>query len=349
MKTRAYIAQRGFSMLEVMIAAALLGIIVVATAGYLANSERDAKNQSVREMQRVVYERIRLAIESPEMVNTTNLVAGGGAGMSPGNKFLWNCTGNSNCTATNSAAASQHSLFLFAPGATDNSDPIAGPEGQPVPYSVTGERNCTPSKVNCRFGAVAYFWATCPLGPGSLPTASCPEPMAVNFRVRLVPLFAGAGAASGSPTNPYPITAEWNASPYAFAYTLRMSDIRLAYVKTCPADQVQVGTTAAGLPVCRCFNGSTPVGGTCPAQRCTGPRDTMVGYQSNGRINCVGPNDNNKCWDVALYDNGDCGAGAWLVRVEFGECFTGDASKGKSGSKEVTCQNDKGRCCLSSM
>lgn len=349
----------GFSLLEMIIAAGLVGTIAMMTASYMGNITDGAKYERGRSMQENLVERVRLVAASPEALrDSINQAAVGTSNQ--GNRALKDCMDRS-LPCLNTSAESQLGFNLWQSNGR-TMERVAGPASDPVAYDDKGRRGCDRGRRGCLFGAEAYWWATCPGG-----AVSCAIPDTVHVRVRTVPLNQPA---RGTPFRPYP--ANFDSDKTAFAVAVRGADINMKLGDQCRANEKQIGYDSVGRPVCRCVitplatvKGKAPEDPPpdgCKEQICPTYIDksagisvelrmVLVGYDDQGRMRCAKPDQVETCWEVNLRDGGDCGPGAWMMRVDYGECKSEDPDKsGKGGTRDVvSCTNDKGTCCKQSL
>lgn len=347
---------RGFGLVETLVSAALVGTMAVVTATYLGHINDDAQYESARMTQEQLADRLRLAASNPETIFQSVRQAAIGSYRS-GNTSLANCLSRtSTCTVTR--AADQMGFYLWETDGQSTPQLIAGPEEAPVLYDIKGNRGCTPAKRNCLFKAVAKWWATCPMND-----RDCPLADSINVRISIIP---NKQLPDGPRLNAFPKSV----SDHDYAVSVRGQDINKLSRDSCPDNQKQVGFTAQGRPICKCImplplNAPDPPipPAVCPALQCdtyvdnrsgtnVTVRKILTGFEvdpvtSAVKLKCLTPDDNEYCWDVRLRTNGDCGLGAWLMRVNYGSCSAID-NKG-TGPRKVDCTNDIGTCCRQAM
>lgn len=362
--------ESGVTILEVLVALGLIGIVAASATTYLVKANFEVRRENEKSAMLFLADRIQLELGTPDAIrnaidNDTSVP----------NQILKNCVAPG-VACTKAAVpnvtepAGQLGFYLYSSG--ENTRKIAGPPSDPIGYTKQGEL-CAPGNANCTFGVLSWFWGTCPINTVTkIPNATCTDPIYMNFRFQIRPLRQPRPEEGGRYTE-FPNDAAFNASSYGFAVRLRTADIVERTLATCAPDQRVKSIGRNGLPVCECVvqqaiggqvvdAAGTTVGGSkstdafgrpiCGAQTCPNNDDIMVGYDATGNIKCLNyktqcgaaGNPLCPCKDVDLAVNGDCGPGYWMVSINYGGCHA-NSDKGKGGPDKVICDNHQGRCC----
>jgi prepilin-type N-terminal cleavage/methylation domain-containing protein len=352
--------QWGVTLVEVLVAVAIVGISVVAITEYSSKLNLGLKIEDSKAAVDGLAENTRLALSNLDGI-INSITRDGFAG----NVELSNCVGpGKTCSTFATREGRQIGFYLWS--AASNPERIAGPSpGAAIGYTSEGER-CTPGTNKCLFGAVTYFWATCPRNAAGVPVDTCTDPTYLNFRFQIVPLSQAAKKSelTGSqPVQAFPRNEDFNSDRTSYVIRVKTTDIVQRLRSVCRNDTKQVGVETDGTPRCEChspaFDGAgrkryrpdgTPI---CAPQTCPSRNDIMVGFNPNGKIKCIdqnvcaspSPPPECPCHDVDLSQNGECNDGYWLVHIGWGNCYA-TWSKGKGyGYETVVCDEHRGRCC----
>ena len=348
----------GFSLVEVMVAASLLGLLALFTSTYMGNLLEGTKAERGRSTQEDIYLRLNAVAANPDAIVTSVAQMRVGTDTA-GNVDLGDCIDTSDrCDRTSASSQIGFNLWHDNGGGAER---WAGTPGRPVYYDERGARDCNPAKRNCIFAAVAYWWATCPGG-----AANCVLPDSIHTRIQILPV-PHAGRRDGFKMFPL----KFNDDKTAFANRLKGEDIKQKQADRCPVDQKQIGLAISGRPICRCIvkppgGADPPVTGRCPPVTCpiyideqagtrirARIRKVLVGFNDDGSPRCENPDSDKQetCWYVNLQGSGDCGPGAWMMSLDYGKCSSEDPDKsGKTGSRDVvSCTNDRAMCCKQSL
>jgi type II secretory pathway pseudopilin PulG len=359
---------RGATLLEVIVALGLLGIIIAAISTFMSDQFITSSRHSESRTQQRVADRIRQIISDPD-----NIRASIDYGINPSLRDCVYTTGA--CTATvQGAYANPFDLYQAT---TDSMGTQSGVHvGGGIHYDKKGEI-CAAGSVGCVFQVNTYFWATCDFDntPSRRPLASCSVSRYLNFRfmIRYVPPTAPAG--SGPILKDFPPKADFESKITAFAVRMRTADVIQKLDQTCPPNQIVKGIKVDGTPICQCRNGNnlnieanlntttsvivdprSNLNLTCGPQQCPNASEIMVGYKPNGDIKCINQTECGNpsspvyshcpCFTTAVNSTtgyGDCGTGYWMVNFQFGVC-RGVTTK-KAGPEVVECDDNEIRCC----
>lgn len=343
----------GLSLLEILIALAILGIGIAAATSYLWRIEREVQIENAKVMQHHLADRLQLALSNPDAIrNSIDL------DMSIGNDTLRSCIEPGRiCNSV--SPATQTRFNLLAAGRSP--DRIAG---DLVSYSTQGKL-CTPPSAGCHFDAEVWFWGTCAIDATGVPQASCTSPAYLNFRFRIAPRPGSRVQAVGSFSD-YPPAGPFNADTTSFTVRLRTAEVLLRTMQECGPDQYVKEIDRNGLVVCECVVPEVNAAGTrtnrrdgfgrpaCGSQRCRNDYEIMVGFTPQGTIRCIDERTCSRtpmpvdcpCKIIDLTTTGDCGSGFWMVSIDYGLCEATTVGKGGKGATEkVKCSRHVGRCC----
>ena len=170
----------GVTLVEVSIAIAVTGIVVMAIAAYLSQQQKSVKLLESTLRMTSIAQAVQRALADPAVISFSAY-----NGHGPGNMQLQNCIAppsskfNSKtlkwnnapfCTATNPAAQVSFDLILpikggapITPAAVEKNT-VAGSSNNPALYKILDGTTCArgTNSPACNLKVTAHFWATCP-------------------------------------------------------------------------------------------------------------------------------------------------------------------------------------------
>lgn len=326
-------SSKGMSLLEVIIALAVLGISVGAATTFFGDSFLDQGNKQIVATRDRVAAFVHKEIINPDVLAFSANFA---YGTFAGNTAMADCLNPSRlCTVTRPGTQlSFHLVRQQLNGLITSSEQIAGSTAMPQFYDRNGRpATCTPGRA-CPFSVTASFWASCPV-PSSTPNAaapvSCNRPEAINVRFQVSqsynPDFLGLSSrAAGSlrfssipPGVPGQTPNLFVDNPGQFAYTIAAKDIILRAADSCKdrdPNATQSGVDNDGRITCVCTTlenpgsrATDPLGlnrPTCAGKTCTSP-EVMVGMKVNTSTGASEPDCQRPrecCWRQPFADAG---------------------------------------------
>jgi prepilin-type N-terminal cleavage/methylation domain-containing protein len=345
---------RGFSLIEIMISAGVLGIMVTALSSYLVSTTQGLSRAEKKAVLNVIYEGVRVTATTPSALaySVNNGILG--------NRVISNCVNPvKSCPSQATNSRKQDTFNLYDSSGTK----IAGKKSNPQGYDWNGD-TCVPGSKKCLWGAVAYYWATCPpSNPATTkPANTCTNPAKINVRIQVTP-FPQAQPKKGVKFREFPRNEYFNGKNNAtsFATSIHAKDIVNLVQDECAKDQKQTGTYPDGKPICECIVKSVSSKGKfntdgfgrvkCGPQSCQSKFEVMTGYDGDtGKITCLNLKNcpsaaNCPCKKIDLDVSGDCGVGYWMVNIDYGVCKTDTSKNGKGKPRTVSCTGRSGQCC----
>jgi prepilin-type N-terminal cleavage/methylation domain-containing protein len=370
---------RGASLIEIMIALAILGIVVAGVSSFMGKQIRTSNQLKAKQTQVRLADRIRLALSDPDNIHASAVYNTGS-----NNQKLRSCiedAGTCNKSALVQAAyPNPFNLYraIKNPDGSDGAEKIAGG----IMYDFDGDQ-CAPGDSGCVFEVSTYFWATCDfttsnnINKARKPRTSCKISRYLNFRFMVRYIEPIGGPRGGPRIHDFPPKTKFESDFSAFAIRLRTSDVAQKFYQKCEPNQIVKGIKSDGSPICQCRNGNkVNISGTansgsnsitkpradvaisCGEEKCKNKYEIMIGYNTDGDIRCINQQacgDKNSsvyadcpCINTTVGNDGkgDCGAGYWMVAFEYGKCEGKTDKKGDGSTVEtVTCSENKIRCC----
>lgn len=353
--------QSGMSLIELMVATAMLGIVIGTATTYYGSMHRQTNLEHLKDLQIKLASDVEAAMTTPDaIIRTAN---------SPGNKPLKDCiTPGVGCGTTEPPGAE---ITLY------NADsPPASIAGSTTNFDFDG-KPCSSGGPKCIFNPRVSFWATCPLGAGNKPQKTCTNPVFLNFKYQVDNIHPEANKRFKQ-ISTYPEKNNISNGSLRRVVRMRVSDALLRIGDACKDGEMLTGFDINGKAICDCivqqatwnaaqgkmipqFDGAgNPV---CGLQSC--PKDSlMTGYRLDVRNvkgkqrKTIVPDCKTEkicsqnpvptgcpCKIVNLNTQGDCGPGFWMVSVTHGVCEGTTEKLGKDAPETVKCSEREGRCC----
>lgn len=352
--------QRGMTMVELIVAVGMLGIVIGTASTYFAQMNSQSNIEQLKELQIKIGRDIEANLVTPDAIKVTSEFAG--------NEALNDClTPGRTCRITEPPGSS---ITIF--NASVPPETVAGPAQG---YDFDG-KPCTIGMPRCIFNPQVKFWATCPLGAGNRPTATCTAPVFLNFKYQIDNVHKEKSSRMKQ-IGSYPKAGVLTSSDTTFVTRLRVADVLARTGGTCGAGLMLTGFDTNGKPKCECLVQETRfVGGqavpqfhangdpVCGTQACPAG-SLMIGFRLDTRTvkgvkrNTIVPDCRTEaycsekdtvpagcpCKIVDLSTDGDCGPGFWMVNITQGLCEGTHEKHGKAAPETVKCSQKKGRCC----
>ena len=357
---------RGVTIIEALVAVAVLGIIVVFVNKYYSTTLKLTRTQEVASIRDHIYQQITRAINPESMANS---MAYTNPPDDVGNKFLEACVRQELATpCVHTQPVDQVGFFLMSPEPGGGATIVAGPEGLPRSYKKDGEPStlgCTDG--DCLYRATASWWATCPpLTDGTIPD-SCIAAETIWVRVKVITDNPGGAAREGAQKVNSTPPSHLFANHTQFAFPVAAKDIRLIAQSSCNIPGTRMtGYDKFGQPICRCATSCScgptiiTVGGqtfdssfgdcgrrgptcSCVESACDPRTHFMAGLDDNNEAICIPRNSLELCNTINIQTNGDCGEGKQMVNVTYGSCSHSRNPKG--GGWKIDCNDDTATCC----
>ncbi len=325
----------GFSLTEVLVGVAILGISIAVGSQYFGDMIAEQADERMRAMRDRIYADLRSEAINPEVLADSSEIGYGTAGFE-GNTLLADCLNpNKPCLVTRPGQQVSFQLLRKMPaGAGFSTKVLAGTLAIPRFYNFKGEpEGCTPER-RCPFVARAFFWATCPVNPRNPAAgapATCLQPESIHVRVQVAqsydPAFAAAGGGRGRflrvdsvpPGTPGMTPNAFVDNPAQYAFSVAAKDIRLRLQDTCKSrdlNSYQAGIDKAGHAICKCTTAEKPGSRLtdplklgrpeCEGSKCKS-NEAMVGIKINtttGASESVCETPRECCWTTAFADPG---------------------------------------------
>jgi hypothetical protein len=353
-------SEQGMGLVELMVSIGILGIIVGTATTYFAESNKTSKVEYLKEQQVKIGREIESALANPDAIKNSMFF--------PGNEGLKQCIEPG---STCGAALTEPPGKLFTLRDTQQaSESLAGPT---LGLDLDG-KTCTIGASGCVFNPIVSFWATCELNASDIPEQTCTKAGFLNFKYEVKVVHTELQKRMSS----YPEKDNATNGSLKNIVRVRIADLLVRTDSPCPnKDEMMMGVDAQGKPICECivqktvmvgktmkpvFNGNKRV---CGEQIC--PKDTiMTGYEEdvqtiNGKQvktivpRCRGesecsvssPPADCPCKIITLDSatNSDCGAGFWMVSMDYGVCQATTEKGGKGAPETVKCSSKTARCC----
>ena len=337
---------KGFSLLEVLVAFSILGIAFIGLTYFYQNSARSKKHIRLQAVQEALAHDIRTKLQTASSLYASLL--------DPANGPLTECVlgVGSGCTAAMTTApqkanSPQNLFILHHPVGVTTSEVISS-----IYYSDIGARDCDPNAPNCIFQVSTFFYALCPFGadstsvhPDTCKTGA--EEIEVGFSVVQVQ------AETGQPMLP-------NLPRLPQLFPLQVADILgVKQNGSCNPGAVANGYTQSGTMSCACkvpyitstqfpSNRNGPVCSELAAEALSCPTGLIYeGLDANGMPICKTFADAYDCETISgsefAASNGTCPDGYWLQMYMRGTCTFNcvvDSSGGSCNSWETAAGTD---------
>ena len=352
--------QSGTSLVETMVALAILGVVASLAAGSIGFSTKQMKVEDAKSALNLLGMRLR-----QELSNTDHLRTSADHNDGKTNKDFLNCISpDMECIATKPSERRTFSLYRLEKstlGITSAVRILGSSLNDPVYYGTRGEICTNAAASTCLFRAYADFWATCPLDSNNIPQAICSPSQTVNFRFVIelkpnLPTFYEALKGSRFPPS---------GSDLDFVVKVPTAlIIQKGSVRACGVGQVQDGFLGDGSPRCRC-PGSDKI--VLPTDTCDNacPIDHYLkGFDATGKAECLSLTECSRsvsscaefaakqskcpctCIETTAKVEKRCEEGQWITGVNFGNCTAKDNGK-KGGTEPIICTGGFMLCCKS--
>jgi hypothetical protein len=353
--------QSGMSLIELMVATGMLGIVIGTATTYYGSMSRQSNLEHLKDLQLKLASDVEAAVTTPDaIIRTAN---------APGNSLLKNCiTPGVGCGTTEPPGAE---LVLY------NADsPPAKIASSTTNYDFDGNI-CSGSSPKCIFNPRVSFWATCPLGSNNKPQKTCTNPVFLNFKYQIDNIHPEKNKRFKQ-IDTYPEKGNISSTTLRRVIRMRVSDALLRIGDSCEAGEMLTGFDINGKAICDCIvqsatwnsgqgkmipNFDSAGNPICGQQAC--PKDSlMTGYRldvqtvkGKQRKTIVPECKTEKvcsqnpvpsgcpCKIVNLNAQGDCGPGFWMVSITHGVCEGTTEKNGKDAPETVKCSEREGRCC----
>lgn len=331
----------GVSVVEMLVALGIFGVVVAGLATYVANFNQFRNNMSLVSTRDAISRRLQQQIQAFD-----NIQASAKDSSFIGNRKLLACldVGNEPCDVT-SAEKQVEFRFLVNQGAAGRRA-LAGPafgETTPVKYNKNGGDNCQGTDQGCgTFEAHAYFWAVCQNG-----APTCPQASTVFVRYQVRSNAKGVFTTNVPHSPPEPLFSDKKTS-YAVSFPVFRG---LMKDQMCPDYAQQAGYDSSGRVLCKCLLGYEPTGSDANGILCERSEqckngEVLAGLLVDGRPDCRKPKV--QCRNIQFGKTVDgsprCPAGGWLRDINLGTCRTGPKTK-KASNREIACDTNAGQCC----
>lgn len=322
-------AQSGTTLVEVIVAAGIIGAVVVGMMQYSGFASRNQKKVRAKAVMQSIAKDIEYKLKNPLSIYESILQGD--------NVDLIQCMVPDIPPGCEDKLRKRDVPVGFKLATQSDTpgrpDIIAGTAAAPVFYDITG-RQCTFDQVkdpNCVFKAESFFYVTCPIDrpgcaqqDGTQKIYSPPDVVHVGYQVTQMP---GTLKKLGT-FDPIP--------KYKYFYSLRTLDIYGPYQNSkCNLGAILKGYRADGAAICECtqpnITKTTPPvknrrGVLCEATKnellTCGPNQVWRGYRSDGTALCLDFDDAYDCRHLQFepgdegYLRGDCstlaGNGYWV-------------------------------------
>ena len=214
-----------------------------------------------------------------------------------GNNVIVNCIDpTKSCPKTATNSRKQWTFNLY----NATGEKVAGKLTNPQGYDWNGG-TCNAGDRKCLWGAVAYFWATCPpSNPSStVPATTCTNPSTINVRLQITP-FSAAQPKKGVKFKEFPRNKFFRGKKNvtSFAISVSTAEVIDLVEDECAVDQKQTGLNPDGTPICECVVKATKSNGKfkkdgfgrqiCGPQMCKTKFEVMTGFNGDtGKIECL--------------------------------------------------------------
>jgi type II secretory pathway pseudopilin PulG len=349
--------ERGYSLIEAMIAFALMGFLALGISRFFQTRTVEQKNLMLNEAKLRVIKMMEQEINNP--VNIKSSLEPNNGNFGPVNRDFLDCLFNpSSCNRRYwNGINPQRINFSLSDG-----------RGGYVPlssfWSKEGAPACLPPRPDeCPMIVDVSFWLTCAArrnpGPGG---GSCPEFSDVNLLFQIRPTAPDADSNVGVNFN-YPTPTGIIPNPQSYATVIPVKEIMKLYSQNCGTYHYVSGFRGDGRPICSCLNHRPlkdgrgqirldPAGNPyCESNACR-PGDILLGFDVGAddawQPVCLGPRDKYHCYNINLKWTPECADNYWITHIEYGQCDVIDDGVQKKKyytTDNVTCADDSATCC----
>ena len=317
----------GFTMVEVIIAVALLSIVGAGTTTYLVHLN------DTRYRLEAIGTRDALNLHIKRAINPANIDYSKNHFSDGGNAQLANCINGGNCTATN---ANNSVPFVLGYNFAGVPQPVAGTTANPVFYCHDGNLQSAANPCKAEWQASAAFAAVC---PNTAP--SCTKPYQVRVGYKLTNIALG-GQSLLKPPSPLDATATSFTS-----VNLNTPQAGGSAAPQCNGSSVIVQVNPQGQPTCACLPGTSQTGWSNGQPICALPTlqcpngQVATGFDTNLNPIC---RTQFRCTWVPQ----SSGCSGFVNNVQRGGCSSGITITKKGGTNGGNnCSQDNYECCTS--
>jgi prepilin-type N-terminal cleavage/methylation domain-containing protein len=359
-------SQRGVTLLEMLVAVAILGVLIAAASGGISELMTRMKIEAAKSSLHMLAMRIRDDLGNADHLRTSADHDGGKT-----NPSLLSCVSPKvNCVATDPKNPVDFVLYRLQKAADGSAFPqkVVGKQSAPVHYDIRGEQCDKPGIDGCLFRTHAKFWATCPLDASKVPQNSCTPAEILNFTfvVEVIDNLPDYYAALKGAR--YPPNLVKSGVSYDLGFLVRSPSapiIQKGKAEACGPGQIQDGIQKNGLPRCRCPGSAALVDPSTECENTCTNGQVLAGFDELGKVKCVNidqcsqpvsscaafakerPNCPCECINLAPAAMNKCSPGYWITGVETGDCKAKDTGK-KGGNEPITCTGGFMICCRAS-
>ncbi|MBI2602637.1 MAG: hypothetical protein HYW48_06240 [Deltaproteobacteria bacterium] len=303
--------QRGATLIEAIVAAGIIGILVVGISQFFSSTFQSQRRARIRTVFQFIAQDVENKIRTPSSLYLSIL--------DEGNVDLIKCLLGSldGCTTRLIAhdVASPNYFALAYPTGTASFDRMSGFPAEPVFFNTQGLKCKEGGDLECVFQVDTFFFATCPGGEGKTCLEGAEE-IHVGYEVSQRP-----GTLAGmKPFAPLPKAVNF--------FTHRVEDILGPFTSSeCNPGAIISGYDSRGRAICVCTppyvsrtespteNRRGPICRRTMAAELTCPENLVFrGLRSDGTANCVDPSEAYNCIELekTIAETASCPAGYWV-------------------------------------